>query len=384
MTQFTRREWMRAGTAIALTLSHRPSSLMGFDTPGEEDELIPFRPGQPRNPNRPMVHWESLTEWHTPVDDVYVVSHYGNPELDADQYQLEIQGLVKHPLKLSLKDIQSRPRRSVTTTLECGGNGASMAFMGAVANQTWTGTPLLPILQEAGLLEEGIEVVFWGADTKEEEIRKKKFKVHFGRSLSREDALREDLTLAYELDGKPLPFNHGFPVRLVVPGWYGIAWVKWLTRIEVMDRRFMGRFMGRDYVTIRGEERDGEVVYKETSVTRMNLKSMTAKVLRKSDGRVLIQGAAWSDGTPLRSVEIRIDDGPWVPAQILPQKEKNPFAWSFWQFEWKEAQPGEHRIVSRAIDAKGNIQPTPEDPSIALKETYWEANQQVERKIQIP
>lgn len=259
-----------------------------------------------------------------------------------------------------------------------------MAFMGAVANQTWTGTPLLPILQEAGLLEEGIEVVFWGADTKEEEIRKKKFKVHFGRSLSREDALREDLTLAYELDGKPLPFNHGFPVRLVVPGWYGIAWVKWLTRIEVMDRRFMGRFMGRDYVTIRGEERDGEVVYKETSVTRMNLKSMTAKVLRKSDGRVLIQGAAWSDGTPLRSVEIRIDDGPWVPAQILPQKEKNPFAWSFWQFEWKEAQPGEHRIVSRAIDAKGNIQPTPEDPSIALKETYWEANQQVERKIQIP
>ena len=160
----------------------------------------------------------------------------------------------------------------------------------------------------------GIEVVFYGADEKTEKIKDNDYPQHFARSLSVKDALDDRILLAYEMDGKPLALEHGFPLRLIVPGWYGIAWVKWLRRIEVLDRRFMGRFMARDYVTIRGEEEaDGEIIWRETSVTRLNVKSIVARVLRRPNGTLNIMAAAWSDGTPLKSVELKLDDRSWMP-----------------------------------------------------------------------
>ena len=162
----------------------------------------------------------------------------------------------------------------------------------------------------------------------------------------------------------------------MVPGWYGIAWVKWLTRIEVRDRRIMNRFMARDYVTIRGEQKDGKTVWRETSVGPMNVKSLVARVVRRKDGSLGVSGAAWSDGSRIESVELRIDDGPWLPVEIDRHKSA-PYAWTFWTYDWKRAAPGEHRLVSRAKDGKGRLQPAADDPSIALKKTYWEANEQV-------
>ena len=254
--------------------------------------------------------------------------------------------------------------------------------MGAVGNARWTGTPLGPLLRECGLRKEGIEVVFFGADEKSEKIKDNDYLQNFARSLSTIDAMQDKIILAYEMNGKPLAPSHGFPLRLIVPGWYGVAWVKWLKRIEVQDRRFMGRFMARDYVTIRGEEGRNRTVWRETSVTRMNVKSIVARVVRKANGTLLVSGAAWTDGTPLRSVELKIDNGPWIGTQ-LNRKQQAKYGWTFWSYNWKKPEAGEHTLVSRATDENGTIQPAADDPRIKLKKTYYEANQQYPRKIRV-
>jgi DMSO/TMAO reductase YedYZ molybdopterin-dependent catalytic subunit len=164
-----------------------------------------------------------------------------------------------------------------------------------------------------------------------------------------------------------------------VPGWYGVANVKWLTRIEVMDRRYQGHFMARDYVTIREEERDGETVWTFTSVSRDRLKSAPAKVMRQGDS-YSIMGAAW--GAPIAGVEVRVDDGEWSPA-TLTEGQGSEYAWTFWTYDWSTATPGEHAITSRATDTDGTVQPTPDDPLLARKQTFWESNGQITRRVSI-
>jgi hypothetical protein len=137
--------------------------------------------------------------------------------------------------------------------------------------------------------------------------------------------------------------------------------------------------MGRDYVTIRGEKRGEDTIWRETSVGRMNLKSVPARVIRRAEGSTSIAGAAWSDGTPIRSVEVKIDDGGWRLAKL--SENRNVHAWTFWTIDWPQPSPGEHTITSRATDARGKVQPAPDEPFITLKKTYWEANQQAVRKV---
>ena len=200
--------------------------------------------------------------------------------------------------------------------------------MGAIGNVTWTGAALAPLLKECVLQQRALEVVFFGADEKVEKIRDKEYAQNFARSLSLTDALRDDIIVAYEMNGKPLEKGHGAPLRLIVPGWFGIAWVKWLSRIEVLDRRYMSKFMAREYVTIRGEERSGKTIWRETSVGPMDVKSVVARAVRRKDGTVRLAGAAWTDGTALARVEVKLDDGPWRPAQ-LERKAHAKYAWSF-------------------------------------------------------
>jgi DMSO/TMAO reductase YedYZ molybdopterin-dependent catalytic subunit len=180
--------------------------------------------------------------------------------------------------------------------------------------------------------------------------------------------------------------RNGAPLRLIVPGWYGIANVKWLTRIEVRDRRYMGRFMGRDYVTVRGERRGKEIVNVETSVARMNLKSVVARVTRRptQNGAVRLKAycVAWNDGTEISRVEVRVDEGPWRVA-VADAKPKSKYCWKFFSIDLGSVALGKHTIVSRAIDVNGRIQPTADDDEIALKKTYWEAYQQWPREIEV-
>ena len=380
-TSLTRRDMLRGSVAFAaLAFAQAPLSLFGFDEPGADETVVPFLDAQPKGK---MLYWQDLASWITPNDQLYSVSHYGTPEVDLGTWELEISGSVKKPKRLSLADIKTRKRKTVTATLECSGNSSNPGFMGAIGNIQWTGTPLAPLLKECHPLDRAIEAVFFGADEKVEKIRDKDYLQNFARSLSLRDVLkRDDLLLAYEMNGRPLEKVHGAPLRLIVPGWFGITWVKWLTRIELLDRRYMSKYMAREYVTIRGEERDGKTIWRETSVGPMDVKSVVARVVRRKDGSLRVTGAAWTDGTPLQRVELKIDNGNWASVE-LDKTRRSKYSWTFWNYGWKNPSAGDHTLVSRALDAEGRVQPSGDDPEIKLKRTYWEANQQWVRKIKI-
>ena len=386
----TRRDVLKTGLA-SLTAGLAMLSRPEFVFPGQSDdeELVPFQNVPRSGPE--SLDWETLTEWLTPQDQVFSVQHYGSPEVDPSTFQLVIDGLVDHPRQLTLDDIKSLPREDQFMTLECSGNGASPGFSNAVYNSRWTGTRLAPLLKECGIQPGAIEVVFFGHDRQEETLRpgtKRELTVEvpFGRSLSLEDAFNLNPLLAYERNGEPIAQRNGAPLRLIVPGWYGIANVKWLRRIEVRNRRYMGRYMGRDYVTVRGEQQGGEVVFVESSVTRMNLKSVISRVTRlpEVDGKVPLKayGAVWGDGTPIDRVEVRFDDGDWRTA-ILDEEPQEKYCWRFFSIDLGSVEPGPHTLVSRGIDANGRVQPSDADDEIALKKTYWEAYQQWPREIEV-
>jgi DMSO/TMAO reductase YedYZ molybdopterin-dependent catalytic subunit len=366
-------------SAAALLFAQYPLSLFGGPNV-DEGVLIPFLDVQPVT--KKATKWQDLTSWITKNENLYLVSHYGIPTVDVEKHTLEISGLVRNPKKLTMDEIKKRKRKTVTATLECGGNGASPAFMGAIGNVRWTGTPLVDLLEECGPLKRAIEVVFFGADEKVEKIRDNDYPQNFARSLHINDARRDDILLCYEMNGEPLEKDHGAPLRLIVPGWFGIAWVKWLTRIELLDRRYMSKYMAQEYVTLRGEERPDKTIWRLTSVGPIDVKSIVARAVQLKNGTVRLTGAAWGDGTPIKSVEVKIDDGPWKPTEI-DRSPRDKYTWRFFSYDWKDAPPGEHKIVSRAIDADGRVQPAADDPLIKMKKTYWEANQQWPRKIRI-
>ena len=375
-----RRDFLRHSGITLTGLLLSPWAVYAFPS-REGEKLIPFTDQPPEPPSkRGLLDWNELDAFITPNDKFFNVSHYGKPEVDLGTWKLVVSGLVDNPLMLTIDNIKARPRQDVTFTLECSGNHGFPTFTGGIGNAKWTGTPLAPILKEARIQENGIEVIFFGHDVGEEERRGVKMRQNFARSMSVADALEDTTLLCYEMNGEPLPHDNGAPLRLIAPGWYGIACVKWLKRIEVRETRFMGTFMARDYVTMREEKRpDGESVWMETSVGRTKLKSLAAKVTRIGD-RYRIYGAAW--GAPIQTVEVSIDGGPWQKATVNPEEDAE-FAWKIWHLDWANPSKGEHTVVSRAIDTKGNIQPAGDSVYITGKHTYWESNGQVVRQIHI-
>jgi DMSO/TMAO reductase YedYZ molybdopterin-dependent catalytic subunit len=413
--EMSRRTLLKGGGAAVAGLTAVQVAGPAHAFPGHPgDEVIPWLDQPAPNPVPQIVPrqlvWEQLDSWLTPADEFFIVSHYGTPPVDKASQPLDIAGLVARPQSLTLADLKARPRREVTFTLECSGNTGLPFLIGAVGNARWAGTPLAPLLERAGILEEGIEVVFWGADSGAVTIRDNSGIIsdggsgdgvddgagaldltiteQFARSMSVEDALSPDNLLCYEMNGAPLPTEHGAPLRLIAPGWYGVANVKWLTRIEVVDQRYAGRFMARDYVTIREEMRGEDTVWTFATVRHDRLKSAPAKVTRRH-GRYTVLGAAW--GAPIADVEVQIDGGPWMTATLDDQpprkrrsRARSEFAWRFWTLHWGKPAAGDHTIRSRAFDVDGNLQPPPEDPQLAGKVTFWESNGQITRRVRIP
>ena len=378
-----RRELLKQGAAIT-GLAALASVTWPLPALAQGEELVPFTdaPDPLRtDPAKPgtthILDTRTVKDFYTSNDDFYVVQHYGQPELDAGAFRLRVSGLLDNPIELSLDDIKKRKRVELDAGFECGGNQKRL-FYGLVGNAKWAGISLRDLLEECGIQQEGKEVVFFGADEGEEEIRRTTVKQNFARSMSLEDALNSDCLLAYEMNGDPLPMMHGRPLRLVVPGWFGVANVKWLTHIHIQDDRYMGRFMARDYVTLRRYEVGGVKRWTEESVTRMNLMSVIVRVTRKAD-LYTIHGFSLNDGTELKRIEVKIDDGPWKAAKIDHQSSK--YSWKMFSSDWTDAKPGDHTIVSRAIDIQGNIQP--EEAHIPEKVTYWENPGQFPRTIKI-
>jgi len=336
-----------------------------------------------QNSIKGLTPWEDLDSQITPNSKFFSIAHYNRPKIDAKTWQLDIGGQVNNQTALTLDRLKAMPHEEVTFTLECSGDNGLPFFQSGVGNARWGGISLAQVLKAAQIKDDALEVVFYGADQGEEVVHQAtpleyKFTANFARSMPVADAMSPVNMLCYEMNGESLPADHGFPCRLIAPGWSGIANVEWLTRIEVVNRRFLNRFMGRDYVTIREEERDGKTIYMETSVGRQLIKSAPARVVER-DGRYEIQGMAWGP-KPIATVEVKIDDGSWTKADLA--QSKSPFEWQAWRLDWSPA-PGDHTIASRAIDTAGTVQPAMDDPVIANKKTYRESNGQITRHVRI-
>ena len=384
----TRREILKAGmTAASLAAMGLPTAALPALAQGETP--VPFTDipdsinftVDPKSPTR-VLDIRTIDGPLTPKDRFFAVQHFGQPEVDASTYRLKVTGLVNKPMELSLDDIRKRRSIQFAAGFECSGN-SPRRIHGLVSNGMWTGIRLRELLSSAGVRPEGKEVVFFGADHGEAEVpfRGQNFKVdqRFGRSLTIDNAMKPEPMLAYSLNGDPLTRHQGFPLRLLMPGWYGVSNVKWLSQIHVQEARFVGNYQARWYMTLRSETVDGQVIWKETEVTRLQPKSVIARVMR-SGNRHMVHGFVLNDGTPLKSVEVQVDDGQWGTATL--DKSNTQYSWKLFTYTWEGATPGEHTLVSRVTDAKGNVQPTVAELA-ARKKTFLEDNAQFPRKVRI-
>jgi DMSO/TMAO reductase YedYZ molybdopterin-dependent catalytic subunit len=382
--QHTRREVLRGGLAAAgLGVLGVPGWVLPALAQGAT--VVPFLEF-PENfnatpaPDRRLFDTRTLSSFVTPKDQFFTTQHYGHPVLDAATFKLNVGGLVATPKSYSVDELKKMPKSEVMFGFECSGNRAPV--QGLCSNGKWTGVSLATLLKTAGLKPEAREIVFLGADhgTEEVEWRTQKYSLdqQFGRSLPRDKALTAEPIVAYACNDEPLTRHQGFPLRLIVPGYYGVANVKWLQDIQAQADPYLGKYQARWYRTVKGEMINGEMKWMETAVTHMQLKSFVARVTKEGAGHK-VTGIVLNDGTPIKSVEVKVDDGPWQPATM--DKQNSKYSWKLFTWDWKGATPGEHTIVSRVTDANGTVQPTEKD--LENKKSFLEHNAQHPRRVMI-
>ena len=334
-----------------------------------------------RNHGMPL---EALRRDLTPVGLHYLLIHYDVPFVDESAYRLELDGEVERALSLTLDELRARPSVEVTATMECAGNGRARLsprplsqpwLLEAVGTAAWRGVPLRALLEEAGVLERAREVLFTGLDRGIE----KDVEQLYQRSLALDEALREEVLLAYEMNGVPLPPQHGSPLRLVVPGWYGMTNVKWLSRVTVLSEPFEGYQQSAAYRLRRDEDDEG------TPVTRMipralmvppGIPDFHTRERKLVSGPCRLEGRAWSGSAPIATVEVSVDGGAsWERATLGEHVNASRWAWCSWTYDW-DAQPGRHELCCRASDRAGNAQPVNADWNVG-----GYANNSVQRVI---
>lgn len=326
--------------------------------PGEAISLEELRLAS-RNHAMPM---EALRDDVTPIGLHYVLAHFDLPAIDAATWELTVDGEVDQQLRLDLTELKARAAQTVRVTMECAGNGRALLdprpvsqpwLNGAVGTAEWTGVPLANLLEEAGVREVAVDVVFTGADRGFE----RGIEQDYQRGLALSDARADEVLVAYAMNGAPLPVQHGFPVRLVVPGWYGMAHVKWLTGIRLIDHSFDG-FQNTVAYRLRQEpDEPGE------PVTRIEPRALLLppghpdfmtrqRVLRP--GVTPLQGRAWSGWGPITRVEVSTDGGAtWADAAL--EQSRHRWAWQGFTTDW-DATPGIHEVRVRAHDETGRVQ----------------------------
>jgi DMSO/TMAO reductase YedYZ molybdopterin-dependent catalytic subunit len=319
--------------------------------------------GHPFNAEAPLVALESPI---TRVADFYVRTNLGVPAVDRSSWRLRVDGLVDHPLELALPDLEAMPSIARTCTMECAGNNRTRLAPitegepwgpGAVSTAVFGGVPLDAVLDLAGIQAETVEIRFEGADRGTP--RGRTDEIAYERSLPLEDARGHDILLATTMNDAPLTAEHGAPVRLLVPGWYGMASVKWLRRIEALDQPLEAHYQTRQY-RYYGDELVGAASAPPVRTMRVN-----SMVLSPASGDLIgpgfheVRGAAWSGEAPIVAVDVSIDAGEWQPAELLAAvpDEGDRYAWRHWIFAWGGSPAGRHSIRSRATAADGSVQP---------------------------
>jgi len=318
----------------------------------------------PENSETPLA---SVRSWVTPTPWFFVRNHFEVPPPMPPDWRLRLDGCVHHVAEWTLDEMAALPERTVFCTLECAGNGRSFLQpcfpgvqwgAGAIGHAEWTGIPVRHLLDKAGVQASAVEVVFWGADHGSEADHPEP--MAFARALPLAKAMDADTLLATRMNGEILDASHGYPLRLLAPGWYGVASVKWLTRIEVIDRPFQGYYQSKKYVIQQRTSRGIETV----PVGSMAVKS---EILRPASGAVLgvgtnrLFGVAWAGEHAVARVEVSTDGGhSWIAAELTGLRA--PYSWTLWEYLWEVAVPGEYSLMSRAVSADGRVQPTHHDP----------------------
>jgi sulfite oxidase len=329
---------------------------------------------------------DGFNTWITPTERFFVRTHVYTPKVDPAHWQLRVEGEVAQPLTLSLADLREFPRAELVSVLECAGNGrafyrptvAGLQWEnGSVGNARWTGVRLVDVLKKAGYQGAAREVLFNGVDVPIGTMP------DFIRAIPLAKAIHPDTLLAFEMNGQPLTASHGFPLRVVAPGWAGDNWVKWLTNIEVRDKEFDGFFMKTAYrYPVRTVAPGAAVDPADMKpVHSLRTKSVIVSPVdgqTVAPGAVRIQGTAWAGEYPISSVEVSADRGRnWRPAKLGPDKAK--YGWRFWEAEWSAGRTGSYVIMARATDESGETQPLVEEwnPSGYL----WNVAQQVRVEV---
>ena len=313
----------------------------------------------------PGMHLEGLRYRITPTGMHYLLIHFDIPHLDPATYELPVTGLVQNPLRLTLEDIKSRPKITTPVMMECGGNGRAHLSPRpvsapwhdeAVGCAEWTGTLLRPILEEAGLLDDAVEILFSGYDRGVDQDVEHDYE----RSLTVEEALREGVFLAYEMNGQPLPPQHGSPLRLIVPDWYGMASVKWLKGIQAIDEPFKGIQQAVAYNYRQSGDDPGTPVTRKHPHALMvppGIPDFLTRQRRVGAGKTVLEGRAWSGFGSVEQVEFSPDGGrTWQKTEL--GESAGPHAWTYWTHEWDAWETGEYELRVRATDATGKTQPT--------------------------
>ena len=385
----SRREILKGGlasmglAAVAVPVWTMPALAQG-------ETVVPFLDfpanfnANPRAGSR-FLDTRTIDNFITPADQYYTFQHFAQPMVDPATFKLKVAGMFSTPRDFSLADLKAMtPPLEQIVAYECGGNSPRNNAQGMVSNGRWKGVGLATLLKQCGVSSEAKEVAFYGADFEATDVTHGGRgaaihidKAYFARSLSIEHAMKPEPMLAWELNGAPLTVNQGSPLRLVVPGWYGVAQVKWVNHIQAQANRLVSRFMSRDYVTVRDRKVGDEVETVEYTVGPIQLKSVVSRVT-KTGNAVKIMGFALTDLTPIKSIEVSVDGGPWQAATL--DKQNTATSWKLFSYTWTGATPGEHTIVSRATDVNGQVQPATADPT---KKTIWENPEQMIRRVMI-
>jgi DMSO/TMAO reductase YedYZ molybdopterin-dependent catalytic subunit len=344
----------------------------GYETRQSCSSGLVIRQKDPDNLESPF---DQLDSFITPAELFYIRSHFSAPRLGLASYQLHIEGAVTRPLSLSYQSLRDMPSETQVALLECAGNGRVFLVpqtegaqweLGAVGNAEWTGVPLRALLELAGVEDDACEIVLEGADQgipKEKPVPPRP--ISYARSLPRDKAMRPEVLIAYQMNGRHLRPDHGYPVRAIVPGHYGMASVKWLTHIRAVREPFRGYWQTSDY---------GYWDYAAGNPVRRAL----GEVKPKSEiGRPRVRetippnhpyticGAAWAGETVITEIAVSTDGGEtWAEAEFLDDAQR--YAWRRWRLDWiSPREPGRYKLLARARDADGSMQPDAHDENYA-------------------
>jgi DMSO/TMAO reductase YedYZ molybdopterin-dependent catalytic subunit len=326
------------------------------------------RQKDPRNLETPFHEVDSFL---TPTELFYIRSHFPMPELEVGSYQLRVDGAVRNPLRLSYQELRSMPSETRIAVLECAGNSRVFLVpqvegaqweLGAVGNAEWTGVPLAALLERAGVEEDACEIVLEGADRgvpKEPPVPPAP--ISYARSLPRDKAMQPEVLIAYKMNGRDLTPDHGYPVRAIVPGNYGMASVKWLTRIHAVRKPFQGYWQTSDYAY--WDYLDGTPVRRPLGEIKLKCEIARPRVYETVAANQVytVLGAAWAGETEVTEISVSTDSGQsWADAEFLDPAQR--YAWRRWKFDWlTPKQPGKYTLLARAKDANGGLQPDKHD-----------------------